>query len=299
MSKLKHFSISKATRYQNAALEYYLGLTNSPYLHYGYWEPLPASPEDLTPAKLRTAQQAYADRLLSFIPTGTQTILDVGCGIGGNAAYLLSQGFLVEGLAPDLFQQEQFLQRTHGNAKFYLTRFEDFNPPVTYDLLLFSESSQYISAVDIAQGSIRCVNPDGYLLIADMFRKSADYRKGIFSNCLVITELESALKQEGFQLVKVEDISHQVAPTIDLCVYYFQTFGLTTLKYITQLILISVPLLHRVGQYIFHRWAKNPLDEAMQARAIFEQHLCYQIQLWHLPTKAASEQIQNRSVESG
>lgn len=287
MPQLKQFSISKAARYQNAALEYYLGLTNSPYLHYGYWEPIPGTPEELTPAHLRIAQQAYADRLLSFMPTGIQTVLDVGCGIGGNAAYLLSQGFSVEGLAPDPFQQEQFLQRTRGKAQFHLTRFEDFKRSAAYDLLLFSESSQYISATDIAQGSIQFVNPGGYLLIADMFRKSADYHQGIFSNCLVITELETALKQQGFQLVKGEDISHHVAPTIDLCVYYFQTFGLTTLKYIAQLISISVPLLPRIGRYVFRRWIKDPMDEAMQARAVFEQHLCYQIQLWHLPAEAA------------
>ncbi len=296
MPQLKQFSISKAARYQNAALEYYLGLTNSPYLHYGYWEPIPVAPEALTPAHLRIAQQAYADRLLSFIPTDIRTILDVGCGIGGNAAYLLSQGYSVEGLAPDPFQQEQFLHRTHGKAKFYLTRFEDFKPAAPYDLLLFSESSQYISATDIAQGSIRCVKPDGYLLIADMFRKSADYHKGIFSNCLVITELEAALKQQGFQLIEVDDVSHHVAPTIDLCVYYFQTFGLTTLRYIAQLLSISVPILHKISQYIFRRWIKDPLDEAMDAHKVFEQHLCYQIQLWHLPTETAFDKTHDQTL---
>jgi hypothetical protein len=40
------------------------------------------------------------------------------------------------------------------------------------------------------------------------------------------------------------------------------------------------------------------MDEAMQARAVFEQHLCYQIQLWHLPAEIASDQTQNKSVES-
>jgi MPBQ/MSBQ methyltransferase len=283
MPKNKLFKLSKAARYQNAALEYYLGLTNSPYLHYGYWDPIPSTPEALTPTHLCTAQQAYADRLLTLIPPDIQTILDVGCGIGGNAAYLLSKGFDVEGLAPDPVQQEQFLKRTQGKSQFYLTRFEDFKSTTQYDLLLFSESSQYMSATDIVQGSNQLVKPGGYLLLADMFRKSENYRKGIFSNCLVITELESALQQQGFQLVKVEDISPHVTPTIDLCVYYFQTFGLTTLKYIAQLVAISVPLLHTLGQKVFRQWIQAPLDEALQARAIFEQHLCYQIQLWHRP----------------
>jgi MPBQ/MSBQ methyltransferase len=296
MPNLKQFSMSKAARYQNAALEYYLGLTNSPYLHYGYWAPIPATLEELTPAHLRIAQQAYADRLVSFIPPGIKTILDVGCGTGGNAAYLLSKGFSVEGLAPDPFQQEKFLQRTEGKAQFHLTRFEDFQRSTSYDLLLFSESSQYISAADIAQGSIQLVKPDGYVLIADMFRKSPNYCEGIFSNCVVITELEFTLKQQGFQLVKVEDISSHVAPTIDLCVYYFQTFGLTTLKYIAQLVSISVPPLYQLGRQIFRRWLQKPLDEAVQSRAVFDQHLCYQIQLWHLPGETAIGQTNHQDL---
>lgn len=283
MPTIKPLRISKATRYQNAALEYYLELTHSPYLHYGYWEPLPASVDELTPAQLRIAQQAYADHLLSFVPADVNTILDVGCGIGGNAAHLLSKGFSVEGLAPDLLQQEQFLQRTQGKALFHLTRFEDFKSTKLFDLVLLSESSQYIAATDIAQASRRSLHPGGYLLISDMFRKNAEYREGIFSNCLVVSELEAALIQQGFQLVKVEDISTQIAPTIDICVYYFQTFGLTTLKYIGQLVYITVPLIYKLGRQIYNRWVKPPLNEAMQARSIFEQHLCYQIQLWHLP----------------
>lgn len=283
MSNSQPLHLSKAARYQNAALEYYLGLTNSPYLHYGYWEPLPNSIDDLTPARLRHAQQAYADRLFAYLPTNVKTILDVGCGIGGNAANLVAKGFIVEGIAPDPIQQTQFLQRTQGKAKFYLSRFEDFDGAGPYDLLLFSESSQYIAANDIAVKSRQILRPNGHLLIADMFRKSAEYDTGIFSNCRVVTELETALKAQGFQLIQSEDISIQVAPTIDICIYYFQTFGLTTLQYIAKLLAIAAPPVYHLGRWIFRRWLKNPLTEAMQARTIFDQHLCYQIQLWHLP----------------
>ena len=82
MSQPKSIEISQVTRYQNAALNYYLGLTDSPYLHYGYWETLPVPADELTIARLRGAQQAYTVKLLDAIPKGTRTILDVGCGIG-------------------------------------------------------------------------------------------------------------------------------------------------------------------------------------------------------------------------
>jgi len=282
MPKPKSISIPKATRYQNAALDYYLGLTGSSYLHYGYWEPLPTSSEGLTMAHLPAAQEAYVAKLLSFIPEGIKTVLDVGCGIGGNATYLLDRGFTVEGLAPDLFQEERFIDRTKGRAPFHLVRFEDFQATRTYDLLLFSESSQYIAADDLAEGAARLLKGGGYLLLADMMRSDANYDEGIFSNCHVTSELQAAMVQAGFNLVKAEDISTWVAPTIDLYVEIFRTFGLTTIKYIADVVAIAVPPLHVIGRWLFKRWAQKPIAEGLAARMIFDSYLCYEIQLWQL-----------------
>jgi MPBQ/MSBQ methyltransferase len=281
MPQPKPIAISQATRYQNAALNYYLGLTDSPYLHYGYWEPLPTT-ADLTIANLRVAQAAYSARLLGFIPEGIKTILDVGCGIGGNAAYLLDRGFEVEGLAPDPFQQEKFLKLTQNKAIFHLSQFETFTPPHAYDLVLLSESSQYMSAIDIAQGAAAALNPGGYLLLADMMRSDALYTEGIFSNCQVVADLHAALQRSGFRLVKDEDITAQTAPTIDLYVEVFQRFGLSTLRYLGDLIAIAVPPLYALLRWAYRRWMKKLVVEGLGAGKIFEKHLCYQIQLWQL-----------------
>ena len=282
MSQPKPISISKVTRYQNAALNYYLGLTESPYLHYGYWETLPVPTDELTLARLRIAQQAYTVKLLEAIPKGTQTILDVGCGIGGNAAYLLDRAFAVEGLAPDPFQQQRFLKCTGDRAVFHLTRFEDFKATKSYDLILFSESSQYMSAVDIANGAAKILNPEGYVLLADMLRSDANYKEGMFSNCHVVTELHAALNQAGFTLVKTEDISAHILPTIDLYVDTFRRYGLNTMIYVADLISIAVPPIHKLLRWIFRRWFKKLVVEGLEASQLFEQHLCYEIQLWQL-----------------
>ncbi len=280
MQKSKSIQIPKPTRYQNAAIDYYMGLTNSSYLHYGYWEPVPSVGEELNLTRLRVAQQAYADKLFSFLPEGINTIIDVGCGIGGNARYLTERGFKVEGLAPDAIQEERFIQNTNGQVPFYLTRFEDFQQTKTYDLILFSESSQYIAVDDLAQGAARLLSSGGYLLIADMMRFDSEYKEGIFSNCHVVSELKSALLKAGFNLVKSEDISKSIAPTIDLCIENFRTFGLTTVKYIADLVAIAVPPLHAIGSWAFKRWLDKPIVEGLAARTIFEKHLCYEIQLW-------------------
>ncbi|HEY9633964.1 MAG TPA: class I SAM-dependent methyltransferase [Coleofasciculaceae cyanobacterium] len=285
MPKSKSIHIPKATRYQNAAIDYYQGLTGSSYLHYGYWEPLPTSSEDLTVAQLPAAQEAYTAKLLTFIPEGINTVLDVGCGIGGNAAYLIDRGFTVEGLAPDLFQEEKFINNTKGRALFHLSRFEDFQGTRTYDLILFSESSQYIAADDLAYGAARLLKGGGYLLLADMMRTDTKYHEGIFSNCHVTGELQAALMQAGFKLVKAEDISKSIAPTIDLYVETFRTFGLSTINYIAALVAIAVPPLHLIGRWLFNRWGKKLIDEGLAARTIFDRYLCYEIQLWQLSEK--------------
>ena len=282
MLKSKSINIPKPTRYQNAAIDYYMGITDSSYLHYGYWEPLPTAGEELTVTRLRAAQVAYAAKLLSFIPEDTKTVLDVGCGIGGNAAYLCSRGFTVEGLAPDVIQQEKFIKNTNSQVPFYLTRFEDFQTSHSYDLVLFSESSQYIAADDLAQGAARLLSSGGYLLLADMMRSDAGYRKGIFSNCHVVSELQAELIKAGFKLIKTEDISSQIAPTIDLGVDNFRTFGLTTIKYIADIVAIALPPLHAIGRLAFKRWLEKPIVEGLAARTIFDKHLCYEIQLWQL-----------------
>jgi MPBQ/MSBQ methyltransferase len=282
MQKPKSIEIPKATRYQNAAIDYYMGVTGSSYLHYGYWETLPHSSEELTLTSLRAAQEAYTKKLFSFIPEGISTVLDVGCGIGGNARYFLERGFSVEGLAPDALQQEKFIKNTNNQVPFYLTRFEDFQQTHSYDLILFSESSQYIAVDDLAQGAARLLSSGGYLLIADMMRSDPEYQEGIFSNCHVITVLQEALERAGFSLIKAEDISNSVAPTIDLSLDYFRTFGLTTMKYISDVVAIAVPPLHALGRWAFKRWLNKPIVEGLEARKIFERHLCYSIQLWQL-----------------
>jgi MPBQ/MSBQ methyltransferase len=275
----KSIRISQATRYQNAALTYYMGMTDSIFLHYGYWEPLPAGVE-LTIGQFRSAQEAYTAKLLTFIPQTVKTVLDVGCGVGGNAVYFLERGFVVEGLAPDPLQQEQFLRHTSGRSTFHLSNFETFKSSRTYDLVLLSESSQYIAATDIAQGAAAILEPGGHLLIADMMRTDPGYQQGIFSNCHVDTELRATLLQAGFTPVKIEDISAQILPTIDLYVEQFRRFGLNTIQYLADLLAIAFPPLHRLLRWVFRRWGQNLLIEGLEARHIFEKHLCYQIQLW-------------------
>jgi MPBQ/MSBQ methyltransferase len=282
---MQSIKVPKHTRYQNAALEYYLGITDSIYLHYGYWEQKPTSNDDLTAANLRIAQAAYIKHLASFIPAEVKNILDVGCGIGGNSVYLSAQGFHIEGLAPDQLQQEKYLQNTQNKSKFHLSRFEDFQSSAKYDLLLFSESTQYITAQDIAQGAAKLLAPNGYVLMCDMMLLDANYTSGIYSNCRLLPELKAAMSKAGFKLVKEEDISDKVRPSLDLYVFIFKSFGMTTIKYLSDLVMIAVPPIYALLKRILSPIFSKLIEEGLTSNDIFDKHLCYQTQLWQLASK--------------
>ncbi len=277
--------LTRVNRYQNAALDYYLSLTNSPYLHYGYWENIPVPPEDLIMPRFREAQAAYATLIANHIPQGVKAILDVGCGIGGNATYLMARGYGVDGLAPDSFQQEKFLAKTQGKAKFYLTTFEEFQAERTYDLVLFSESTQYMASKDIALGAAKVLNPNGYVLLVDMLRTDANYKEGMFSNCHEVKEFQQTMEDAGFKLVETKDISEQILPTIDLYMREFQTYGMSTIKYVGTLVEITVPPLYKLFKILFGKWIDRLINEGLSARVIFEKYLSYELQVWQLEEK--------------
>ena len=120
--------------------KYYLSISGTKHLHYGYWE----EGEELTMKNLRLAQERYSDRLLYFIPPGATKILDVGCGVGGNSLKLLEKRYQVAALSPDSYQRK---------VPFFLTTFEEFRSQEKFDLVLISESCQYI---DIEKGLRKC-----------------------------------------------------------------------------------------------------------------------------------------------
>ncbi|MDP6433472.1 MAG: hypothetical protein QGI15_04035, partial [Candidatus Scalindua sp.] len=58
------------------------------HLHYGYW----TGDMEVDVANLHLAQDEYAKFVISHIPDGVKTILDVGCGTGQIAKELLDMG---------------------------------------------------------------------------------------------------------------------------------------------------------------------------------------------------------------
>lgn len=262
-------------------LNYYCKITKSDYLHYGYWD----LEDELNLENLQRSQEKYIDHLISFIPKGVKTVLDVGCGIGGNALRLKKEGFEVEALSPDPAQEKMF--KAKGEVPFHLTKFETFETSKKYDLILMSESAQYIQ---IREGFEKCctlLNDEGALLVSDYFLRENVETDNVFAvrTHQKLKYLKIA-KEYGFEIVKAEDITSRIVPTLDLAKLKYEEYVKPTLELINNSLLQRLRIPYKIVQFI----ARKPFNNLMSQTELidsqlFLKHRQYMIYLFKLNPK--------------
>lgn len=182
-------------------------------LHYGLWQ------DDLEVSiqNLPAAQQRYSEFLISHIPDGVKRILDVGCGAGGLASELLARGFEVEGVSPSPLLSEAAQQQAGEGFNIHQGRFEDvsFDQDQKFDLVMFSESFQYISLDSVFENAIRRLNAGGYILICDFFKTAAPGRS-VIGGGHPLEKFRAALEKSDLQVLVDEDITRETAPNLDI-----------------------------------------------------------------------------------
>ena len=144
----------------------------SEYLHYGYF----IDGLEADAVNLGKAQDKYAELLFSHIPQGTRTILDVGCGSGKTAQQLLAKGFTVDCVSPGKILTAYARQMLGDSVEFFQCKFEDIKTDKKYDLVLFSESFQYIPMDKSIPGALALLNPGGHIMVSDFFSTDPEGR---------------------------------------------------------------------------------------------------------------------------
>jgi len=188
--------------------EYFLKLE---HLHYGYWTG--ELEEDIT--NLRFAQEEYVKFILSHIPKGVKTILDVGCGSGRVAHRLFSLGYKVDCVSPNDFLAQQARELIGQKCEIFECKYEDFDTQKRYDMVMFLESFQYIKLEKALFNTAKLLNDGGYLFICDFFRKDVEGRqqqKGGHE----LKKFFALMEKYPFASLEDLDITEQTAPNIRL-----------------------------------------------------------------------------------
>jgi SAM-dependent methyltransferase len=183
----------------------------SEYMHYGYFSN--GLEADVT--NLKEAQERYTKLIFSCIPEGVKTILDVGCGSGKMAQELIEKGYQVDCVSPSMALKKISEQLLPGDAKVYKTKFESYESDKKYDLILFSESFQYIPMDESIPRALEYLNEGGHILLGDFFRRDIPGKHPIGGGHKW-KEWENKLPQFPVDVVFEKDITEETAKTIDI-----------------------------------------------------------------------------------
>jgi MPBQ/MSBQ methyltransferase len=197
-------------------------VTGAENLHYGLWTGL-----EVTAGNLRAAQDAYTAKLLGLLPAGRLRILDVGGGAGVTAGKLLALGHKVEIVIPSPYLAARCRENAPG-AVVHEATFQDAAVTGPFDVVLFSESFQYIPYREALAKAQALLAPGGTVLIADCFRSDAmvkDRMKATVGGGHRLSAVREHLAELPVDVTHDEDISEAVAPSIDLEAGLYRVFG--------------------------------------------------------------------------
>lgn len=246
---------TKNTPKNDRALRFYNQVLGLDHLHYGIWE----QDDALTIDNLKKAQQRYEDMVINTIPSGTKTVLDVGCGTGELSKRLKSLGYQVEGLSPDINQKDLYKTKT-GNQPFHFCRFEEFIPDKQYDCIIMSESGQYIPLNDLFSTAAKCLRPGGHLINIDYF--VLDNAKGKISKSgHNLNSYEKKAASNDFIIIATEDITDSILKTLDLSKQLVER-GLIAVEILTEKFRYKHPIATKIFNW-FTRNKKNKFIESL------------------------------------
>lgn len=261
-------------------------------LHYGLWD----DDLDVSLGNIALAQQRYTDLLLEWLERLTANrpapcLLDVGCGTGHLLQQLLEQGYRADAVNPSValnaLVRERLARLPACSATLFETTFESLpfqQLQQHYDVLLFSESFQYIPLPVIFSRVPGLLRPGGQLLICDFFKTAAhcDGEDGdrSFSGGHVLADFYQAVEKSAFHIRHDEDLTTRVSPNIALLDEWLTQRLHPALLSIDDYLLGAYPKLTRLIKWLArHKLARARYKylSGHRSQAVFEKYKSYRL----------------------
>jgi SAM-dependent methyltransferase len=162
--------------------------------------------------EFKIAQQNYTDLILKNIPKNVKNILDVGSGCGTIAKKLIDKNYYVDCVSPDPFLSKRIIKNIGDDIKIYENKFENIKFNKKYDLILFSESFQYIDMKKCMIKIKKLLNDDGFVLITDCFKKDICNMRGGYN----YNDFNKIIKKNNLRQIKKIDITYETSMTLNI-----------------------------------------------------------------------------------
>ncbi len=192
-------------------LALYDTLFGNNFLHYGYFEPIPKSPDDISISDLKRAMDDYAN-LLTKRTKPKDRIIEIGCGMGGLLAKLDANGNDVSGVTPDL-SQVKHIEKNWSHIELYNCTLEalDTEKAGTFDVVINSESFQYAD-LEIGIDQVKkLMKKNGRWIMSDYFLLNPKTHN---KSGHILSKFEQAIEKANLEIVERIDITDNVLPTL-------------------------------------------------------------------------------------
>ena len=254
-------------------------------LHYGLW----TEGLEVNIRNLPEAQQRYSNFLIEHIPDDVSRILDVGCGAGGLASELRSRGYRVEGVSPSPLLSGAARDNAGEDFLIHEGRFEDvwLDKIERFDLVMFSESFQYINLNTALEKAQTLLRPGGYILICDFFKTGAP-GKSVIGGGHSIDKFSSVLDASGLSILAEKDITAETAPNLDIVNEMGRDLFLPTFDLVGYAFRENHPWLAKIFQWKFKKKIRkihNKYTSGKRNGEAFALHKIYKLYLLQLAEK--------------
>lgn len=196
----------------DSELDLYAKMFRNDFLHAGYFSEIPGSGESISLNDVREAMRAYCDLALKRISPG-ESVLDIGCGMGGLLKLLADAGARPTGLTPNPAHAEH-IRREYPELPLIVSGLEQLDTGPyrrAFDVILSMEAFHNVPMEEGLRRVADLMKPDGRWVLVDYYRtRLPAYNRSGYP----LEDFRAALASHGFRVIEEIDITDHVLPAL-------------------------------------------------------------------------------------